>query len=120
MLVVKTQHGNVRRPARRLFAGLLMAVAASGAHAQEQAQEQAQETDAYALVAGALDLVRGDESSYQELSMTVHRPDWERSSSMVSWSRGREDALTRFTAPPKDAGNALLKQGEKMWTYTPS
>ena len=31
---------------------------------------------------------------------------------------GREDALIRFVAPARDAGNALLKQGERMWTYT--
>ena len=112
---MKKQRGNVRFAARRLWAGLLVALAATAPHAEQRAEPM----DAYDLVAGALDLVRGDESSYQEMSMTVHRPDWERSSSMVSWSRGREDALMRFTAPAKDAGNALLKQGEKMWTYTP-
>jgi len=32
---------------------------------------------------------------------------------------GRKDALIRFTAPAKDAGSATLKQGEKMWTFTP-
>lgn len=74
--------------------------------------------DARELVAGALDLIRGL-TSYMELSMLVHRPDWERSSSLVSWTRGREDALIRFTAPARDAGNATLKQGDKMWTYTP-
>ena len=76
------------------------------------------EITAEELVAGALDLIRG-RTSYTELSMTVHRPDWERSSSLVSWTRGREDALIRFTAPARDAGNATLKQGDKMWTYTP-
>src|SRR5262249_10171860 len=35
------------------------------------------------------------------------------------WTRGREDALIRFTAPAKDAGNATLKQGQQMWTFTP-
>jgi hypothetical protein len=70
------------------------------------------------LVAGALDLMRG-KTSYAELSMIVHRPDWERTSSLVAWTRGREDALIRFTAPARDAGNATLKQGEKMWTFTP-
>ncbi|MGD8415546.1 MAG: outer membrane lipoprotein-sorting protein [Pseudomonadales bacterium] len=73
---------------------------------------------AEALVAGALDLVRG-KTSYTEITMVIHRPDWERSSSLVSWTRGREDALIRFTAPARDAGNATLKQGDKMWTYTP-
>jgi outer membrane lipoprotein-sorting protein len=70
------------------------------------------------LVAGALDLVRG-RTSYTELTMVIHRPDWERTSSLVAWTRGREDALIRFTAPARDAGNATLKQGDKMWTYTP-
>ncbi len=51
--------------------------------------------------------------------MVIHRPDWERSSKLVAWTRGREDALIRFTAPTKDAGNATLKQGQQMWTFTP-
>lgn len=76
------------------------------------------EISAEDLVAGALDLVRG-RTSYTELSMVIHRPDWERTSSLVAWSRGRQDALIRFTAPARDAGNATLKLGDKMWTYTP-
>ncbi len=74
--------------------------------------------DAYDIIAGAIDLNRG-RTSYSEMSMLVHRPDWERSSSLVAWTRGREDALIRFTAPAKDAGSATLKQGDNMWTYTP-
>ena len=70
------------------------------------------------LVAGALDLMRG-QSSYAQMQMLVHRPDWQRTSQLVAWTRGRKDALIRFTAPAKDAGNATLKRGEKMWTYTP-
>ncbi len=73
---------------------------------------------AFDLVAGALDLMRG-KTSYTEMSMLVHRPEWQRNSSLVAWTRGREDALIRFTEPAKDAGNATLKQGEKMWTFTP-
>jgi outer membrane lipoprotein-sorting protein len=45
--------------------------------------------------------------------------DLTRASALVAWTRGREDALIRFTAPTKDAGNATLKQGEQMWTFTP-
>ena len=51
--------------------------------------------------------------------MTIHRPTWERTSRLTAWTRGREDALIRFTSPARDAGNATLKQGERMWTYTP-
>ncbi len=58
-------------------------------------------------------------SSYSELSMTVNRPQWQRTSSFNVWTRGREDALIRFTAPPKDAGNATLKVADSMWTYSP-
>ncbi|MCY3840352.1 MAG: outer membrane lipoprotein-sorting protein [Gammaproteobacteria bacterium] len=76
------------------------------------------EVNAQSLVEGALDLTRGA-SSYAELSMTIHRPSWERTLSLVAWTRGREDALIRFTAPPKDAGTATLKKGERMWTYAP-
>jgi outer membrane lipoprotein-sorting protein len=73
---------------------------------------------AEALLEGALDLTRGL-SSYTELSMTIHRPSWERRLELAAWTRGREDALIRFTAPEKDAGVATLKKGERMWTFTP-
>ena len=70
------------------------------------------------LVEGALDLTRGV-SSYTELTMTIHRPTWEREIAISAWTRGREDALIRFTAPPKSAGVATLKRGDRMWTYAP-
>ncbi|MBQ75706.1 MAG: outer membrane lipoprotein-sorting protein [Gammaproteobacteria bacterium] len=70
------------------------------------------------LVEAAIDQTRGI-SSYAEFSMVIHRPDWERTSSLKSWTRGRKDALIRFIAPAKDAGNATLKLGNKMWTFTP-
>lgn len=76
------------------------------------------EVTALSLIEGALDLTRGV-TSYTRLAMTVHRPDWERSLELEAWTRGREDALIRFTAPPKDAGVATLKRGEQMWTYAP-
>lgn len=70
------------------------------------------------LVAAAIDQTRG-RTSYAEMEMEVHRPDWQRTSSVIAWTRGREDALIRFTAPPRDAGNATLKDGDQMWTFTP-
>ncbi len=70
------------------------------------------------LIAGVIDLTRGT-TSYAEFAMVIHRSDWERTSKLSAWTRGREDALIRFTAPPKDAGNATLKQGDKMWTFAP-
>ncbi|NKB98416.1 MAG: outer membrane lipoprotein-sorting protein [Pseudomonadales bacterium] len=76
------------------------------------------DVDVVELVTRSIDQTRG-KYSYAEMSMVISRPDWQRSSSLVAWTRGREDALIRFTAPARDAGNALLKQGEKMWTFNP-
>lgn len=74
--------------------------------------------DPTALVKAAFDNWRG-KSSYTDIRMTIHRPDWERQLSMQSWTRGEDDALVRFTAPAKDAGNATLKLGVAMWLFNP-
>lgn len=106
----------LRQLRRRLVRPIIFAVLVAGfANFAASAEEMTAEK----LVAGALDLMRGDQSSYTEMRMLVHRPDWERTSVLVVWTRGREDALMRFTAPAKDAGNATLKRGDKMWTFTP-
>ena len=105
-------------PRTALLKFLLFAVVIWPFASWGEAVDDVPEVTAESLVAGALDLVRG-RTSYTELSMIIHRPDWERTSSLVSWTRGREEALMRFTAPARDAGNATLKQGDKMWTYTP-
>jgi outer membrane lipoprotein-sorting protein len=53
------------------------------------------------------------------IAMTIHRPAWERSMQMKAWTRGEDDALVRFTAPAKDAGNATLKLANDTWVYNP-
>ena len=78
----------------------------------------AADPDPTQLIRMAFDNWRG-KSSYTQVTMTVHRPDWERSMSMRSWTRGDDDALVRFTAPAKDAGNATLKLGDDMWIFNP-
>jgi Outer membrane lipoprotein-sorting protein len=94
----------------RFWAACALALTALGARAQPP--------DPVELVRKAVDYWRGD-SSYISVEMTVHRPEWERSLSMIGWTRGRDDALIRFTAPAKDAGNATLKVGPSMWIFTP-
>lgn len=74
--------------------------------------------DPTALLQSAFDLWRG-KSSYTELTMTVHRPEWERSMSLKGWTRGKSDSLVRFTAPAKDAGNATLMLGHTTWIFNP-
>ncbi|MFI4934032.1 MAG: outer membrane lipoprotein-sorting protein [Caulobacterales bacterium] len=58
-------------------------------------------------------------SSQATVTMTVHRPDWERHMDMRTWTRGDNDALVRFTAPAKDAGNATLKLSNDTWVFNP-
>jgi outer membrane lipoprotein-sorting protein len=71
-----------------------------------------------ALVKEAYDNWRAA-SSTTIVTMTVHRPDWERTLTMKAWTRGDNDALVRFTAPAKDAGNATLKLGDDTWIFNP-
>lgn len=74
--------------------------------------------DPSALVKSAFDNWRG-KTSYTEIHMSIHRPDWSRDLAMESWTRGDDDALVRFTSPAKDAGNATLKLGVAMWLFNP-
>jgi outer membrane lipoprotein-sorting protein len=74
--------------------------------------------DATALLRKAFDNWRA-KSSETELTMTIHRPSWERHLSMKAWTRGDDEALVRFTAPAKDAGNATLKTPDATWIYNP-
>lgn len=74
--------------------------------------------DATQIVRDAIDHWRGL-SSHGEMTMTIHRPDWERTMSMESWSEGEKLSLVRVTAPRKDRGNGTLIDDNRMWTFSP-
>lgn len=78
----------------------------------------AAERDAEGIVRDALNHWRGV-SSQSEITMTIHRPDWERSMSMRSWTQGEKRSLVRVTEPRKDRGNGTLMDGNKMWSFSP-
>ena len=78
----------------------------------------AQEPDAAQLIRDTMDHWRGL-TSYSDMTMTIHRPDWERSMTMRSWSKGDKLSLVRVVEPKKDAGNGTLTNDNNMWTYTP-
>ena len=78
----------------------------------------AEAADATALLKAAFDNWRAT-SSETSISMTVHRPTWERHLEMTGWTEGSDKALVRFTAPAADAGNATLKVGNRMWVFNP-
>lgn len=78
----------------------------------------AEERDASDIVRDAVDHWRGV-SSYSEIQMIIHRPDWERSMTMRVWTRGDEQSLVRVTEPARDRGNGTLTDDDSMWTYSP-
>lgn len=79
---------------------------------------QIQAEDARQLIKNAIDHFRGL-SSYSEVSMVIHRPDWERKLDMKIWTRGLDRSLVRITAPKKDMGSGSLLIDNDMWTYAP-
>ncbi len=78
----------------------------------------ADELDAAAIVRAAIDHWRGL-SSYSEMTMVIHRPEWERSMTMRAWTKGEDFSLVRIMEPRKDRGNGTLINGDNMWTYSP-
>ena len=58
----------------------------------------AQGTDGTSLLRKVYDNYRAS-SSQTRVSMTIHRPEWERKMELSTWTRGDDDALVRFTTP---------------------
>lgn len=78
----------------------------------------AAEDTARDLIRKAMDHWRGT-TSHSQMTMTIHRPDWERRMTMESWSKGDERSLVRVIEPRRDAGNATLLDDNNMWTFSP-
>jgi len=95
---------------RAVFVSTMVTVSALTATSSAQ--------DAAEIVRKSIDNWRG-ESSYGVMSMTIHRPSWERSMSMRAWTSGAKKSLVRVTAPKKDAGNGTLMIDNNMWSYAP-
>ena len=78
----------------------------------------AEERDATQIVRDSIDHWRGL-TSYTEMMMVIHRPDWERSMTMRAWTKGQEQTLVRVIEPKKDRGNGTLTDENSMWTFSP-
>ena len=78
----------------------------------------AEERDGKTIVRDAINHWRGL-SSYTELTMVIHRPDWERSMTMRAWTKGDKKTLVRVVEPKKDRGNGTLTDDKSMWSYSP-
>ena len=103
---------------RTLLPSLLAALLLAAAAIPAKAQTDLTAAEALDLVRNAWENFRG-QSSYGELTMTIHRPEWERSMSMRAWTQGTDRSLVRITEPRKDAGSGTLMLDDQMWTYSP-
>jgi hypothetical protein len=74
--------------------------------------------DAKEILREAVDYWR-DTASTSRARMTVHRTEWERSSTLQIWTKGRTRSLVRFVSPAKDAGNSSLTIDQEMWSFSP-
>ena len=66
----------------------------------------------------AFDYARGN-ASIGVFTMTIHRPEWERSQTLKAWTEGEKNSVFVITAPPQDRGNGTLKKGREMWMFNP-
>jgi outer membrane lipoprotein-sorting protein len=94
---------------RVLFSLLLLLIPALGF---------AEVRDGKSIVREAINHWRGL-SSYTEMTMVIHRPDWERSMTMRAWTKGDKQTLVRVVEPKKDRGNGTLTDDKSMWSYSP-
>jgi outer membrane lipoprotein-sorting protein len=78
----------------------------------------AEDRDATQIVRDAVNHWRGL-TSYTEMTMVIHRPDWERSMTMQAWTKGDDRSLVRVMEPKKDRGNGTLTDDNSMWTFSP-
>jgi len=75
-------------------------------------------SDPRELIRAAMNHWRGV-TSYSDMTMTVHRSDWQRSMSMQAWTQGDKESLVRVTKPKKDSGSGTLILDQNMWTFSP-
>lgn len=74
--------------------------------------------DASAIVQRMLNHERGL-SSVSVIEMKIHRPNWQRTMVIKSWTEGDDKSLIRVIEPKKDAGTGNLMIGNNLWSYTP-
>ena len=78
-----------------------------------------QELTAREIVKNADDKGRG-QTSQGVMTLTIVRPDWSRSITLKSWSKGTDYSLIYVTAPAKEKGQVFLKRKTDMWNWVPS
>jgi outer membrane lipoprotein-sorting protein len=75
--------------------------------------------DASSIIRKADELMRGT-SSYAQITMTILKPEWERTMTMKAWSLEPNFSLVLMTGPARDKGTVTLKRGNEVWNWLPS
>lgn len=78
-----------------------------------------QAQDASGIIKKMDERMRGN-TLQAEVTMTIIRPDWQRSVTMKSWSKDNDYSLILITAPARDKGTAFLKRKNEIWNWIPS
>lgn len=78
----------------------------------------AQQHSARSIVEKSDQLMRGDTHTGL-YTMTIIRPDWQRTMEFKLWSKGTDKAFILMLAPAKERGVTFLKLRGQMWNYIP-
>ncbi len=94
---------------RLMTTALLVLTTANSSQAQENAMKIIQKSD---------ELMRG-KTLAGKYTMTIIRPDWQRSMAFQFWSEGTEKSFIQMLAPARDKNVTFLKIKREMWNYIP-
>ena len=84
------------------------------------------QSGAYSQELNARDIIKKSDdkgrglTNQATMTLTIIRPDWTRSISMKSWSKGNSYSMIYITAPAKEKGQVFLKRQKDMWNWVPS
>ena len=93
--------------ARALLLLIALGLCASGVSSPEPEQPEAR-----VLIEKAMEHWRGI-SSYTEMTMVIHRPEWERSMSMRAWTQGGQAFPGTGDAAGKGRGQRYAAYGQQ-------
>jgi len=71
------------------------------------------------IVQKANELIRAN-SSYNEVTMKIVKPDWSRELEMKIWSMEPKYSLVLISKPAKDKGVVFLKRKKEVWNWVPT
>ncbi|MDR0749535.1 MAG: outer membrane lipoprotein-sorting protein [Tannerellaceae bacterium] len=76
--------------------------------------------EAKEIVTKAENLLKGEKTSYSEMSMQIVRPKYTRTLEFKSWAETYGNSMTLITAPAKEKGQSFMKMGNNMWSWNPT